>query len=207
MAHLFPKTFPREYKSSGERTVFEYFKKNAPDDWYILHSFRIPEHKVVVFGEADFVVIAPKIGIVILKVKSGGVGFDGTNWKFRNRDGEVTTKTRGPFEQAYEGMFELERIITEKLGDYYGRKHVQYNYGVIFTDEYSFPAESMTEDNSWRLLQRNDKNDYCEFVRYLSKQNKNSIIKLGKRLPPEIGLKDTETIANCLRPTVQRILP
>lgn len=207
MAHLFPKTFPREYKSSGERTVFEYFKKNAPDDWYILHSFRIPEHKVVVFGEADFVVIAPKIGIVILEVKSGGVGFDGTNWKFRNRDGEVTTKTRGPFEQAYEGMFELERIITEKLGDYYGRKHVQYNYGVIFTDEYSFPAESMTEDNSWRLLQRNDKNDYCEFVRYLSKQNKNSIIKLGKRLPPEIGLKDTETIANCLRPTVECVVP
>lgn len=207
MPHLYPKTFPKEYKSSGERKVFEYFKKNAPDDWYILHSFRIPEHKVVVFGEADFVVIAPKIGIVVLEIKSGGVGFDGTNWQFRNRDGEITTKTRGPFEQAYEGMFELERIITDKLGDYFGRTHVQYNYGVIFTDEDSFPAESMTEDNSWRLLQRKEKNDYCEFIRYLSRENKNSIIKLGKRLPPEIELKDVETIANCLRPTVECVVP
>lgn len=207
MPHLFPKTFPREYKSSGERKVFEYFKKNAPDDWYILHSFRIPEHKVVVFGEADFVVIAPKIGIVILEVKSGGVGFDGTNWEFRNRNGEIAKKTRGPFEQAYEGMFELERIITEKLGDYFGRTHVQYNYGVIFTDEDSFPAEDMTEDNSWRLLQRNEKNDYCEFIRYLSRQNKNSIVKLGKRPLPEIELKDVETIANCLRPTVECVVP
>ena len=207
MPHMYPKTFPREYKSSGERKVFEYFKKNAPDDWYILHSFRIPEHQVVVFGEADFVVIAPKIGIVVLEVKSGGVGFDGTHWEFRNRDREITKKTRGPFEQAYEGMFEVERIITEKLGDYFGRTHVQYNYGVIFTDEDSFPAESMTEDNSWRLLQRNEKNDYCEFIRYLSKQNKNSIVKLGKRLPPEIELKDVETIANCLRPTVECVVP
>ncbi len=207
MPHLYPKTFPQEYKSSGERKVFEYFKKNAPDDWYILHSFRIPEHKVVVFGEADFVVIAPKIGIVVLEVKSGGVGFDGTNWQFRNRDRKITTKTRGPFEQAYEGMFELERIITDRLGDCFGRTHVQYNYGVIFTDEDSFPAESMTEDNSWRLLQRSEKNDYCEFIRYLSRQNKNSIIKLGKRLPPEIELKDVETIANCLRPTVECVVP
>lgn len=207
MAHMYPKIFPSDSTSSGERKVFEFFKKYAPNDWYVLHSFRIPQHKTVVFGEADFVVIAPNIGVVVLEIKSGGVGFDGTNWLFTNRYGEITEKQRGPFEQAYDAMFEIERIITEKLGDRYGRTHVQYNYAVIFTDEASFPVKLMTEDESWRLLQRNDKNDFCEFIRYISKTSRESILKLGKKPAPPIDLSTAEKIANCLRPTVECITP
>ena len=41
MAKLFPKTFPKDSNNSGERKVFDYFQKHAPEDWYILHSFII----------------------------------------------------------------------------------------------------------------------------------------------------------------------
>ena len=89
MAHMYPKSFPRENKSGGEKKVFHYFMDNAPDNWYILHSFRLPEHLKVVFGESDFIVIAPGFGIFTLEIKSGGVGFDGTDWLFIDRNHKV----------------------------------------------------------------------------------------------------------------------
>ena len=107
MAKMFPKVFPEDSVSSGERKVFEYLKNTAPADWIVLHSFRLPRHQTVVFGEADFVVIAPKLGIFILEIKSGGVGFDGSEWIFVNRNHEETRKQRGPFQQGRQAMFEI----------------------------------------------------------------------------------------------------
>ena len=207
MAKMFPQVFPRDSNSSGERKVFEHFKMHAPDDWYILHSFRIPKHKRVVFGEADFVVVAPDLGVFVLEVKSGGVGFDGTNWSFTNREGNTNYKQRGPFQQAREAMFEIENILFDKLGEMFDARHIHYSYGVIFTDEDSFPANKMTEDESWRLLQRKDINDYCGFIKYLYRQFEKELISLGKKLPKKLSAADANTIALTLRPIVECTVP
>ena len=207
MAKMFPKVFPKDSNSSGERKVFEYFKIHAPDDWYILHSFRIPKHKRVVFGEADFVVVAPDLGVFVLEIKSGGVGFDGTNWSFTNREGKTNYKHRGPFQQAREAMFEIEKILFDKLGEMFDARHIHYSYGVIFTDEDSFPADKMTEDESWRLLQRKDTNDYCGFIKYLYRQFEKELISLGKQLPKKLSAADANDIALTLRPIVECTVP
>ena len=165
MARMYPKTFPVDGNSSGERKVFEYFKNSASNDWYVLHSFRLPYHQTVVFGEADFVVIAPTLGIFVLEIKSGGVGFDGTDWVFVNRNGERSYKRRGPFQQARDAMFAVEKIITNKLGSGYDRTHILYGYGVIFTDERNFLVNALTEDEPWRLCQKSDSDNYCAFIR------------------------------------------
>lgn len=207
MARMFPKTFPDDVSSSGERKVFEYFKSYAPVDWFVLHSFRLPKHKVVVFGEADFVIIAPKLGVFILEIKSGGVGFDGSDWIFINRNHERTYKKRGPFQQAREAMFEIERIIVEKLGPSYNRRNIIYGYGVIFTDESNFPLSTLTEDESWRLCQKTDANDYCAFIGGLYRNFVKELTQLGKSVPEEISFDKAETIAKSLRPVVDCVLP
>lgn len=207
MAQMYPKTFPSDNPSSGEKKVFEFFKDKAPADWYVLHSFRLPKHRNVVFGEADFIVIAPKYGIFILEVKSGGVGFDGTDWIFINREGVQSRKQRGPFQQARDAMFELERIIIEKLGTSFNRSRTAYSYGVIFTDESNFPASSMTEDETWRLYQNNGKNDYCEFIKILSRNFNRELINIGKQTPPPLTETNAEAIAKTLRPIIECVTP
>ncbi len=172
MAHMYPKSFPRENKSGGEKKVFHFFMDNAPDNWYILHSFRLPAHLKVVFGESDFIVIAPGFGIFTLEIKSGGVGFDGTDWLFIDREHKVSKKHRGPFEQARDGMFEVERIIRQHTNDKYTREKYLYGYGVIFTDEDRFPVSTLTEDESWRLMQKTGADNYCTFVKKLATQFK-----------------------------------
>lgn len=207
MAHIFPSIFPKDVSSSGERKVFEYLKANAPIDWYIFHSFRLPRHKTVVFGEADFVVVAPKLGIFILEIKSGGVGFDGTNWVYINREQQRTYKQRGPFQQAREAMFEIEKIIIAKLGSTYSRMNIMYNYGVIFTDESNFPTFAITEDEVWRLIQKREKVDYCVFIEKLYKNFSCELTQLNKLLPPLLTTEKAESIAKVLRPIVDCVVP
>ena len=207
MAKMFPKTFPEDYKSDGERKVFEYLKNNAPADWYVLHSFRLPKHRKVVFGEADFVVIVPGLGIFVLEVKGGGVGFDGSNWIFINREQKKTIKQRGPFQQGREAMFEIEKIITDKLGDDFARTSILYGYGVVFTDERNFPTSAITEDETWRLCQRTDNVDYCAFIRKLHKNFVEELKQLNKNIPSELSSSAAELIVKQLRPIVDCVVP
>ena len=207
MAHMYPKSFPRENKSGGEKKVFQFFKDNAPDNWYILHSFRLPAHLKVIFGESDFIVIAPRFGIFTLEIKSGGVGFDGTDWLFINREHKVNRKQRGPFEQAREGMFEVERIIKQHTGEKYNRDKYLYGYGVIFTDEDNFPVSALTEDEPWRLMQKTGSDDYCAFVRKLASHFKRELISLGRRQPYELTEEDAALICSILRPEVECVPP
>ena len=207
MAHMYPNVFPEDSKSSGERKVFEFFKLNAPSNWYVLHSFRLPAHQKVVFGEADFVVIAPSIGVYILEVKSGGVGFDGTNWLFRNREGKVEKKQRGPFQQAREAMFEIEKIIINEFGNSYNPVNIEYGYGVIFTDDDVFPLQSIVEDERWRLYKNINSPDYCAFIKSLHTNFVKELNTLQKRIPAPLTDSDASKIASKLRPIVDCVVP
>lgn len=207
MARMYPKTFPENSNSSGEQKIFEYFDNSAPDDWYVLHSFRLPCHKTVVFGEADFVVVAPGLGVIILEIKSGGVGFDGSDWVFINRYGDKDYKKRGPFQQAREAMFAIEKIIVDKLGTCYDRMHILYGYGVIFTDERNFPIDALTEDEPWRLCQKGDSDNYCEFVRKLVNKFGEELRQLKKCVPTPLSSDCASNIVKNLRPIVDCVPP
>lgn len=207
MARMIPSVFPRENNSSGEKEVFNYFDKKAPSDWIVLHSFRLPKHLKVVFGESDFIVVAPNYGVFTLEIKSGGVGYDGTDWLFINREHKVSKKHRGPFEQARDGMFEVEKIITQKLGDQYSRTKILYGYGVIFTDEDNFPVESITEDEPWRLIQNNVEKDYVTFIKRLTNNFRKELSELKKWQPDSIDKTDADKIVNALRPSIECVAP
>lgn len=207
MAKMFPNSFSEESLSSGEKKVFEHLKNNAPADWMVLHSFRLPKHPTVVFGEADFIVIAPKFGIFVLEIKSGGVGFNGSEWVFINRNHEMSYKKRGPFQQGREAMFSVEKILLEKLGRGFGRTDILYGYGVIFTDESNFPTNTITEDETWRLYQKTDQLDYTGFIKKLKKNFIDELLLLGKAIPSELSVDDANRIAKALRPSIDCVVP
>lgn len=61
--------------------------------------------------------------IFTLEIKSGGVEFNGSKWLFIDRDHNITEKQRGLFEQARDGMFEVEKILN---------KRTKYKYRTIY---------------------------------------------------------------------------
>lgn len=135
MAKLIPPYLCDEIKSSGERFLFGKFEADpGTSDWTVLHSLNLNNHVKRLYGEIDFVVLAPGLGIFCIEVKSGGVKRENGVWYYTNRFGVSSTSTRGPFNQAREGMFSLMSSISQKFGDRSRLSRLLFGYGVFFPD-------------------------------------------------------------------------
>ncbi len=96
MARMIPPTIGDD-APPGEHAVFNALQA-APPDWVVFHSLEIAHHVSQVQGEADFVVVAPGHGVLVVEVKSHeSIEADGEGrWRYGKRD----WVTRSPFEQA-----------------------------------------------------------------------------------------------------------
>ena len=99
----------------GERDLFAALAA-APntDDWLALHSLRLAKHPRQQRGEADFVVIAPGHGMVVVEVKSHlSVARDRQGrWLL----GRSAPSTRSPFAQADDAKFAISEFLSTQLG-------------------------------------------------------------------------------------------
>lgn len=70
MVRMIP-PYPREGANASERRVFDAIESiQGHDDWIAIHSLGIGRHTSALHGEADFVVLAPGRGILVIEVKS-----------------------------------------------------------------------------------------------------------------------------------------
>lgn len=114
MARLIPPLFP-EGAAPGEKSVYRKLAEDrATDDWIVLHSLNIAEHVRNPEGEADFVVIAPNLGILVIEVKSHEhFTFNDGVWELGNQ----APTTRGPFKQASEAMHSVRKYLLKRKID------------------------------------------------------------------------------------------
>jgi len=95
----------------GERELFRRLRDD-PDtkDWIVLHSLDLARHVCNVSGEADFVVVVPGHGILVVEVKSHKtVVVDETGWHL----GHDSFDPRGPFKQASEAMHSIRNYLMD----------------------------------------------------------------------------------------------
>jgi Holliday junction resolvase-like predicted endonuclease len=209
MARLIPPYIHESVKSTGEKQIFELFK-NDPETkgWIVLHSLGLTQHIKRMYGEIDFVVLAPKMGIFCLEVKSGDVERKDGVWIFTNRYGNKTTKTVGPFQQAQEGMFSLKEAIKRKFGERSRLSKILLGYGVMFP-HINFDDDS-PEYNQWQVYDR-DSRQY-PISQYIKRLSKNNILKMQKStsFSPEEWLptvRDIEELVVFLRGDFEKIVP
>jgi hypothetical protein len=106
-----PPFFP-EGSAPGEQSIYRALASSADtDDWFVLHSLNIAEHVRNPEGEADFVVIAPGLGLLVIEVKSHEqIDFRDGAWYL----GHHPPTTRGPFRQASEAMHSIRKDLLRK---------------------------------------------------------------------------------------------
>lgn len=202
MAVMIPSVISPSVKSAAERKIFEWFR-DAPhtDDWVVLHSLGIATHDKLVFGEADFFVLAPRLGLFALEVKGGRVARKDGMWCFTDRYGKTSKKARGPFDQARESSYNIAEIIKKKVD--FEHRHLQevlFNHGVMFPD-IEFDASGV-EEEQWQVFDGRDGRDVRTFVRRLSrgaqdrwKETRGSEVK-PHRFP---SAQDVKYLASILR--------
>ncbi|OLO07441.1 hypothetical protein BTW08_11725 [Salinicola sp. MH3R3-1] len=133
-----------------ENEVLKAFKSQLPDDWVVISSvhWTLEKNGYVRDGEADFVVLVPKSGLIVVEVKGSKefkVGDDGL-WSRRENNGTWTELKEAPPEQATRNMHDLTKVLNERyqwLG-FPGR----YSYLVIYPQGEAASLPAMFDEST-----------------------------------------------------------
>ena len=207
MARMIPSVISPEIKSNAERKIFEWFRDDPETDgWVVLHSLGIANHRTVLYGELDFFVIAPKLGVFALEVKGGRVSCNEGIWSFTNKYGKTTSKTRGPFAQANEGMFSLIDAVKAKFGPRHRLSNLLFGTGVVFPD-IEFQVDG-TEGEQWQVFDMRDGKAVSNYIRRLSQNAKRKWEEQFGYFPQDKlpDAKDVKELASMLRGNFDKVM-
>ncbi|WNZ60867.1 NERD domain-containing protein [Myxococcus sp. MxC21-1] len=113
MARFIPEIIPTDIVHDSERVVYEALR-GLPTGFVVLHSFpwlrpmRDLVGEPLREGEADFVILHPMRGLLVLEVKGGKPELTGRTW---SRGGK---ELRDPFDQARKSRYALLDAIEER---------------------------------------------------------------------------------------------
>ena len=118
MAIFIPSVKPDDFNNSyGEKAVYEALR-SLSDRYTIFYSLSwigINEKRTI--GEADFVILHPDKGVLVIEVKSGEIEYKGGVWIQTNTRTRVSAEIK-PFKQARKSQFELMDRLDEASLDF-----------------------------------------------------------------------------------------
>jgi hypothetical protein len=103
-------------ESSAERRFYKLCKSELPAEWCVLFSTpwvgTTPSGRRY-DGEADFIVLAPGQGLLVVEVKGGGVSYNPTDgvWESVDRNGVRHRLNKSPFRQATAEKHQVLQIL------------------------------------------------------------------------------------------------
>lgn len=130
MARFYPERPPEDTPDSEVR-VFEALS-GLDERFTVFHSVGWHRDQGKPDGEADFLIVHPELGMLVLEVKGGGIDFDAGKGRWTSRDGGGQVHPiHDPFEQA---LAAKHALIGELLDDdrWPPRRRVQVGYAVVF---------------------------------------------------------------------------
>jgi len=134
MARMLPDVDPSELEHTSEEPVYRALRDQLGDDYVVLHSYpwlRPWRGEALVEGEADFVVLHPTRGLLVLEVKGGEtIRHDGYRWFRDTKDGP--REFQDPFKQAQRNMHALLDIARERSGGRIRKRDLVHGYAVVF---------------------------------------------------------------------------
>lgn len=210
MAQMIPSVISPHVRSNAERRVFDWFRNSkGTENWIVLHSLGIATHNKTIYGEIDFLVLAPGKGMFAIEVKGGRVGRKDGVWYFTDRYGNVGTKRRGPFEQAVDAAYSVMEAIRSRLSKEYSYLNgLLFGTGVIFPD-IEYHVEGIDHEQ-WQVHDLRNGNDVTGFISHLSRNTAEKIkAKFGREITFQsfLGVKEVRYLAGILRGDFDRPIP
>ena len=134
MARMLPDVKPSEIEHASEEPVYRALRDELDNHYVVLHSYpwlRPWRGEALAEGEADFVVLHPSRGLLVLEVKGGdSIRHDGNRW-FRDTE-NGPREFQDPFNQARHNMHALLDIVKERSRRRIRRQDFVHGYAVVF---------------------------------------------------------------------------
>ncbi len=117
---------PQLLSQPSERVVYEALR-GLPDDWHVLHSVSwLATGRSRRFdGEADFVLLNQRVGMIVVEVKGGDLDIDRGQWLSVNRKGD-RRPVADPFQQVKDNAYELHRQLRRVTDG-----NIPFGYAVV----------------------------------------------------------------------------
>ena len=146
---------PRDGANSSEKRIFDAFAgARGADDWIVLHSLEIRRHAAQFQGEADFIVIVPWRGIVVVEAKSPEyVEYKDGEWRLDR----VPSPGKSPLTQL-DGSIRSLRGFLKQRGVLVGDEPIARLIWFTSLDRYQFKNNSPGDMQffEWELGWRDD---------------------------------------------------
>lgn len=118
MPHMYPEVLNRDdVQSAAEYDLYHLFSQQLADDFHVYHDVAWlgrRRGRNAADGQADFIIVHPRIGVLVLEVKGGLVGYDGREgWYSINRSTGEHHAISDPFDQARDSKHLLLDKIRE----------------------------------------------------------------------------------------------
>ncbi len=192
MAKMFPTPIASDVPSQAEKLLYRLFASQLPDDYLVFHSVAWQSRSEIYGaqdGEADFVIVHPRQGILILEVKGGQIDYDGKNGAWL-QNGRVLAKD--PFSQAKSFKYELLKLL--KAEPYWVNRHIVISHAVAFPDVV-VPNYPLTLQSPRRIIL--DKRDTLAVKEWL---DRHFVYASGAGTYDEIGVQGVRFLQNLLAP-------
>jgi len=203
MAKMIPRFISKNVQSHGEKIIFHMLEnEEKTDDWVVLHSLNIPKHIKRYYGEIDFLILVPGLGIFCLEVKSGQLK--------RNDDGIYTSSDRfgrsfkyseSPIVQVKNNMYSLMDGVKRKFGWSSRENNLLFCYGVVFThisykdDDIEIEKPLIYDNYDIKIRKKPIQEYLAQVSEYTSKKLYDTYKK--KKIVPD--KKDIENLSKFLR--------
>ena len=111
MARMYPTPIQPATDSEAERILYRELERQLDDTYTVIHSanWQFPDkNRRAQNGEADFIILHPEKGMLVIEVKGGSIQRDAASgqWTTVSRLGQ-TYLIKDPFDQARKSMYKL----------------------------------------------------------------------------------------------------
>ena len=157
MARMFPDVDPSQIQHTSEAPVYIALRDQLDDNYIVLHSYpwlRPWRGEALAEGEADFVVLHPRLGLLVLEIKGGAtIRHDGHRWFRGTQHGQ--REFQDPFSQARRNMYALLDIVRERSGGRIQKRDFVHGYAVVFPHQDYVGSPPPNADKAIVISQRN----------------------------------------------------
>jgi hypothetical protein len=171
MARIYPERPPQyildDPKRSSELKVYLALK-GLSDQYTVFYSFHWLGHRNEAGaweGEADFIIVNPAVGVIVLEVKGGGIQYlaEKGQWYSQDRNGEVFS-IKDPVEQGRRNHYEIKKQI-ESL-PHWPNRELKIWHAVCFPSIFLNQNQSLKADLPREMiLDANDLENISESMR------------------------------------------
>ncbi|MBS4031993.1 MAG: NERD domain-containing protein [Clostridiales bacterium] len=128
MAVMIPNVDPQTIKNNGEHLFYEMAVK-LPKEYTVLYSYKYKQEAFAgnpeAIREADFVIVHPALGYLVIEVKQGEVIYRDGQWQ-AEKNGVYAPLKKNPVEQASSAMYAILKEYKHKAETNYFPLKIKY---------------------------------------------------------------------------------